>query len=379
MATYHINAKIGKKGKGESHAAYISREGKYSDGKRYEDLENTAAGNMPKWAEHNTAHFWKAADENERANGSVYREIEIALPREFTPAQRLELVQDFIQQQIGEKHAYQFAIHNPKAALEKGEQPHAHIMYSERIRDDIERDPEQYFKRYNRKHPEKGGLEKFSGGKNANDLKAELLELREKWAIVQNKHLEKNGSDDRVDHRSFKERGIDQEPEKRLGGDGVRNATPAEKKALLELRNANRENLQAAAEAAPIVEQIQKLSNARDLAASPAEKFKAKLAKRAELAAKAERDQRQAERDKAANAAKAKAEQQSREQAERNQAAAVLLKQEQASRDKSAAEQQSREQAERDQAAAVLRKQEQATRDEAADKERRAQDKGAER
>jgi colicin import membrane protein len=149
---------------------------------------------------------------------------------------------------------------------------------------------------------------------------------------------------------------------------------------LLELRNANRENLQAAAEAAPIVEQVQKLSNARDLAASPAEKFKAKLAERKEIAAKAERDQRQAERDKVAwNTAKAKAEQQSREQAERNQAAADLLKQEQAARDKAAAEQQSREQADRDQAAAVLRKQEQAARDEAADKERRAQDKGAER
>ncbi len=41
------------------------------------------------------SHFWQAADQFERANGSTYRELEIALPRELTPEQRLELVQDF--------------------------------------------------------------------------------------------------------------------------------------------------------------------------------------------------------------------------------------------------------------------------------------------
>jgi MobA/MobL family len=102
-------------------------------------------------------------------------------------------VQEFIGQELGDKHAYQFAIHTQKAALEKDDQPHAHIMYSERIRDGIARDPEHYFKRYNAKNPEKGGAKKFSGGKSANELKAELLGLRERWAEVQNKHLEKHG------------------------------------------------------------------------------------------------------------------------------------------------------------------------------------------
>ncbi|MDZ4153176.1 MobA/MobL family protein, partial [Methylicorpusculum sp.] len=242
---------------GEAHAAYIAREGKYSTGNRYEDLEHTASGNMPKWAEHNPAEFWRAADQNERANGSVYRELEIALPRELTPDQRRELVQEFIDNEIGESHAYQYAIHTPKAALEKGEQPHAHIMYSERIRDGIERDPEQYFKRYNAKHPEKGGAKKFSGGKSANELKAELLEQRERWATLQNSHLEKHGHDSRVDHRSLKDQGINErEPEKHLGGSGVRNTSA--KNNLLELRAATVENLQAQAEAAPLVQQYQK-------------------------------------------------------------------------------------------------------------------------
>ena len=241
MASYHLTAKIGKKGKAAAHAAYIAREGKYSGRDRYEDLEATASGNMPEWAAHNAAHFWQAADEHERINGSVYREIEVALPRELTPAQRLELVQEFIEQEIGDKHAYQFAIHTPKAALEKDDQPHAHIMYSERIRDGIARDPKHYFKRYNAKNPEKGGAKKFSGGKSANELKAELLGLRERWATLQNTHLEKHGHNDRVDHRSLKDQGIDREPEKHLGAIGVSRLNAHAISALLERRAAEGE------------------------------------------------------------------------------------------------------------------------------------------
>jgi len=238
MASYHLTAKIGKKGKAAAHAAYIAREGKYSGRDRYEDLEATASGNMPEWAAHNAAHFWTAADENERVNGSAYREIEVALPRELSPAQRLELVQAFIGQELGDKHAYQFAIHTPKAALEKDDQPHAHIMYSERIMDSIARDPAQYFKRYNAKKPEQGGAKKFSGGKSTNELKAELLGLRERWAELQNAHLEKHGHNDRVDHRSLKDQGIDHEPEKHLGAIGVSRLNAQDISALLERRAA---------------------------------------------------------------------------------------------------------------------------------------------
>ena len=241
MASYHLTAKIGKKGKAAAHAAYIAREGKYSGRDRYEDIEATASGNMPEWAEHNATNFWQAADEYERVNGSAYREIEVALPRELTPAQRLELVQAFIEQELGDKHAYQFAIHTPKAALEKDDQPHAHIMYSERIRDGIARDPAQYFKRYNAKNPEQGGAKKFSGGKHKNELKAELLGLRERWAELQNAHLEKHGHNDRVDHRSLKDQGSDREPEKHLGAIGVNRLNAHDISALLERRSADGE------------------------------------------------------------------------------------------------------------------------------------------
>ena len=245
MASYHLTAKIGPKGKAGSHAAYISREGKYSGNERYEDLEAKGSGNMPKWAEQNPAHFWNAADEHERSNGSAYREFEVALPRELTPDQRRELVEDFVRQELGDKHAYQWAIHTPKAALEGGEQPHAHIMYSERRLDGVERDPEQFFKRYNAKNPERGGAQKASGGKARGEMKDELLETRERWAEIQNTHLERHGHSARVDHRSLADQGIERAPEKHLGGAGVRAMGERDISALLERRAAEGEHERA--------------------------------------------------------------------------------------------------------------------------------------
>ncbi|MFP1453885.1 hypothetical protein ACLB1N_36725 [Escherichia coli] len=45
-------------------------------------------------------------------------------------------MQDFVRQEAGERHAWSFAIHNPKASIDGGEQPHAHIMMSQRVNDD---------------------------------------------------------------------------------------------------------------------------------------------------------------------------------------------------------------------------------------------------
>ncbi|MEK8401760.1 MobA/MobL family protein, partial [Escherichia coli] len=121
MATYHLSVKFGGKGKALAHASYITREDKFS---QRQDLEHTEHGNMPEWARDEPAHFWQAADAFERANGSTYREIEIALPRELNEAQRLALVRDFVKQETGDKHSWTFAIHNPKASIDGGEQPH---------------------------------------------------------------------------------------------------------------------------------------------------------------------------------------------------------------------------------------------------------------
>ena len=99
-----------------THAAYIAREGKYAARlEKGERLEAEEAGDLPAWAQANPQEFWQAADRHERANGATYREFEIALPRELAATDRLALVREFIQQELGDRHAYQFAIHCPTA------------------------------------------------------------------------------------------------------------------------------------------------------------------------------------------------------------------------------------------------------------------------
>ena len=212
MAIGRLSVGIGKKGKASPHAQYIAREGKYAKpSKDQEKLENTGHGNMPKWAEHDPNYFWQMADGHERKNGSTYREHVIALPRELDENQRHELVKDWIKSEIGDKHAYQYAIHNPPA-MDGGEQPHAHIMFSERLIDNVERDPDQYFKRHNSKNPEKGGAKKANTPKMSADRKAELKAMRDRWEKTCNSHLEKAGRYERISMKSLKEQGIDREP-----------------------------------------------------------------------------------------------------------------------------------------------------------------------
>jgi hypothetical protein len=244
MASYHFSVKTGRKGSASPHADYIAREGKHAREKD-SDLEHKESGNMPAWAAHKPAEFWKAADTFERANGCTYREIEIALPRELKPEQRLELVRDFVRQEIGDRHAYQFAIHNPKAAIAGGEQPHAHIMFSERMNDGIDRDPQQYFKRANSKDPERGGAKKARFGETPTERKEHLVAQRERWADLQNQYLERYQHAERVDARSLKAQGIGREPERHLGAGQIQRFDTEQLQAILERREAERQAQQS--------------------------------------------------------------------------------------------------------------------------------------
>lgn len=216
MATAHLSVKIGKAGKATPHAEYISREGKYAQRlNQGEKLEATESGNMPAWARHDPLEFWKAADQHERKNGSVYREHEIALPRELTPAQRVELVREWVRQELGERHAYTWAIHN-KTALDGGEQPHVHLMYSERTNDGIERDPAQYFRRYNAKHPERGGAKKANIQGTHSERAAALKAMRERWERLHNSHLARRGHRHGIDMRTLAEQGESRKPARKM-------------------------------------------------------------------------------------------------------------------------------------------------------------------
>jgi hypothetical protein len=237
VASYHCSVKTGGKGRGARHADYIAGR----DDRDRRDIEAQGHGNMPAWAGHSPRLFWQAADEHEREKGAVYRELEVALPRELSPEERLDLVRDIIKRTCGTSHAYEWAIHTPAAAIEGGEQPHLHLMYSERVQDGIDRDPAQYFRRYNAKAPERGGCRKDSAG-----TKTRLFETRQMVAEVTNRHLERAGMDDRVDHRSLWERGINRAPERHIGPSRDR-LTPEVVAAVLAQRAAVREAEQAAA------------------------------------------------------------------------------------------------------------------------------------
>lgn len=236
MAIARLSVKTGGVGKAAVHAEYIERDEKYAKQKQA-DLEYSESGNMPSWAEENPKLFWQAADLYERKNGSTYREFEIALPRELNAEQRLELIQDFIAQEIGTKYPYQLAIHNPKA-MDGLEQPHAHLMFNERLQDGIERDPQQYFKRYNSKAPEKGGAKKDNTGKDYQTRKDEIRDLRQRWEVISNQHLERAGLDTRIDMRSYKDQGIEKDPEKKLLPSQAKD--PIIREALSQSRQADR-------------------------------------------------------------------------------------------------------------------------------------------
>ena len=155
MAVYHLKVSIGSRSGGQSAGAkadYIEREGNYE--KDREELEHKEHGNMPQWAKDDPHSYWEAADEHERANGRLYREIQFALPKELNEEQRRELASSFAASVTeGERLPYTLAIHRGGP---NGENPHAHLMFSERPNDGIERGKEQWFKRYNAKAPGEG-------------------------------------------------------------------------------------------------------------------------------------------------------------------------------------------------------------------------------
>ena len=201
MAVYHLKVGFGSRAGGQSAAAksdYIAREGRYE--KDLEELEHTEHGHMPAWAQDDPHAYWQAADAHERANGRLYSEIQFALPRELDAGGRRELAGAFAAQVCGgERLPYTLALHR---GGQDGENPHAHLMFSERGHDGIERSAEQWFTRYNAKEPEKGGARKSRAAK-AGDW---LATTRQAWEQTANRALEQAGREARIDHRSLADR-----------------------------------------------------------------------------------------------------------------------------------------------------------------------------
>lgn len=207
MATYHCQVKHGGVGKGLPHADYICREGKYSTGKMKEDLVYKESGNMPEFVKDGGRDYWAAADEYSRINGRTYYEFEVALPQELSNEDNIQMVKDFVAKEIGENKAYTFAIHDKPAANDNEQrQIHAHIMFSAKVQDGIERSREQFFKRYYAKEPERQGArgdDRFSGRNQKG--RAAILEVRQEWERRLNRAYEERGIEQSVSCKSLKE------------------------------------------------------------------------------------------------------------------------------------------------------------------------------
>ena len=212
-AIYHLNVRTASRSKGHSAraaAAYIQREAEYGrDRETAEELLYTASGHMPAWAEAEPTSYWDAADLHERANGRLFKRVEVALPTALTAAEQRELAVGFARHLTDrEQLPYTLAIH-----AGAGTNPHCHLLISERTNDGLERSPEQWFKRHNAAAPEQGGARKTT----ALHPKAWLEETRAAWAEQTNQALERAGHAIRIDHRSLEAQGIERLPSLHLG------------------------------------------------------------------------------------------------------------------------------------------------------------------
>ena len=153
----------------------------------------------PSWALQ-PADLWnQATGAEKRINSKLAREIELALPAKVEPWVRERIVRDLAQALVDRYGvAVTAAIHDPS---QRGDQAnfHSHILFTTR-------------------RVEAEGMGKKT--RELDDRKSgpqEVLWLREHAANLINTALEEADSDERVDHRSFADRGIDQEPTQHLG------------------------------------------------------------------------------------------------------------------------------------------------------------------
>ena len=191
----------------ESHVEYINRERAFA--KRGECIFH--AHRLPKWAHDDPKKFFRAADRYEGVGNRRYMEIEFALPNELkTVAQYRQIIDAFIAKHLSD-HYYAYAIHNKIGVMSDGQHhPHVHIMFSERLIDDVEKKKERaacnFFKYPIRKNVEATFEERRKHGapKNRNWANKNFLSvLRADFAQIQNAVLEQNGFSIRVDHRTL--------------------------------------------------------------------------------------------------------------------------------------------------------------------------------
>ena len=211
----------------------------------------------PEWSDRSV--LWNAVEENEKTKDSrLAREFVVALPIELTHEEQIELVSDFVREQfISEGMCADAAIHDTD-----GHNPHAHIMLTVRPLDEhgkwqyktekeylcIRNGEEKGFTAAEFKTAQNEGWEKQYPYYVSKKKKAylppsaaegleradkhpkstkygrqnpiterwnsdeQLILWRSAWADTVNRALERSGIEERIDHRSHAERGLDEQP-----------------------------------------------------------------------------------------------------------------------------------------------------------------------
>ena len=274
MAIYHLEAKVVSRGNGRSAvaaSAYLSCSKILND---YDGVQHDFTRKkgliwqdvfLPEFAPSDwkdRSVLWNAVEKNEKTKDSrLAREFVPALPIELTPSQWQELLTDFIQNNfVADGMCADVAVHDP---YPPGHNPHAHIMVTVRpldekgnwqykaekeyvcVRNGEERGftaaefkaaqadgwEKQYPYKVGRKkvylpssEAEKHGYERVSkypkstkyGRQNPIserwNSEEQLVQWRKAWADAANRYLERYGHEERIDHRSHAERGLDEQP-----------------------------------------------------------------------------------------------------------------------------------------------------------------------
>jgi len=137
--------------------------------------------------------LWNEVEASERRKDSqLAREIEVSLPKELTDEQNIKLTKEYVKNQFTSLGMI------ADVCIHKGhgkDQPHVHIMLT------------------TREVSEEGFGKKVVEW----DKQPVLYKWREEWVNCTNKHLAKAGLDIKIDHRSNKDRGIDLEPQNKVG------------------------------------------------------------------------------------------------------------------------------------------------------------------
>ena len=215
MALYHYSAQIISRSAGKSAvaaAAYRAGEKLWDEryGKQYDYRKKQGVAHSeillpvgaPDWMSERQM-LWNQIEAIEKhPRAQLCREFTVALQSELSVEQNLELLQGFLQEQfVSRGMVIDLAVHYPidqdKKADEPCQNPHAHVMYPLR---QVVGD---------------GFGNKLRG--TFSEHQAELLAEREAWAKHVNAALAKAGIEERVDHRSLAEQGIERLPQIHLG------------------------------------------------------------------------------------------------------------------------------------------------------------------